>query len=83
MACGCFPIAGDIESIREWIVHGQNGLLVDPNDPQSLAEAMLLAMERSDLRRDAAGLNANLIATRAEYRQTMARVSDFYQDVVK
>jgi len=82
MACGCFPIVGDIESIREWIVHGRNGLLVDPDDSNSMAEAMLLAMERTDLRRDAAGLNANLIATRAEYRETMARVTDFYQDVV-
>ena len=38
MACGCFPVAGDLESIREWITHGQNGLLVDPNDPQSIAD---------------------------------------------
>jgi glycosyltransferase involved in cell wall biosynthesis len=25
MACGCFPVAGDLESIREWIKHGENG----------------------------------------------------------
>ena len=30
MACGCFPIAGDIESIREWITPGKNGMLIDP-----------------------------------------------------
>ena len=33
MACGCLPVAGDLESLREWITPGQNGLLVDPNDP--------------------------------------------------
>ena len=44
MACGCFPIAGDIESLREWIVPGKNGFLVEPNKPQSLAEALLLAL---------------------------------------
>ena len=45
MACGCFPVAGDLESIREWITHGQNGLLVDPNDRQSIADGILLAIE--------------------------------------
>jgi glycosyltransferase involved in cell wall biosynthesis len=33
MACGCFPVASDLESIREWITPGVNGLLVDPSDP--------------------------------------------------
>ena len=30
MACGCIPVAGDIESLREWITPGLNGLLFDP-----------------------------------------------------
>jgi glycosyltransferase involved in cell wall biosynthesis len=49
IACGCFPIAGDLESIREWITHGKNGLLVDPNNAQSIADAILIALEREDL----------------------------------
>jgi glycosyltransferase involved in cell wall biosynthesis len=40
MACGCTPVAGDLDSIREWITPGINGLLVDPGDPQELAEAI-------------------------------------------
>jgi glycosyltransferase involved in cell wall biosynthesis len=82
MACGCFPIAGDLESIREWITHAQNGLLVDPADPQSIADAVLLALEREDLRREAAGLNAKLIATRGEYGRNMKRVMEFYNSLV-
>ena len=27
MACGCFPVAGDIASLREWIEDGKNGLI--------------------------------------------------------
>jgi len=83
MACGCFPIAGDLESIREWITHGRNGLLVDPQDPRSIADAILLGLEREDLRRDAAGLNAKLIADRAEYQHSMALVRDFYLSVMR
>jgi len=82
MACGCFPVAGDLESIREWITHGQNGLLVDPADPQSIADAILSGLEREDLRREAAGLNANIISTRAEFGVNMKRVEEFYGAVV-
>jgi glycosyltransferase involved in cell wall biosynthesis len=82
MACGCFPIAGDLESIREWITHGQNGLLVDPNDPQAIADAILLGLEREDLRRDAAGLNTKIISARAEYETSMKRVVAFYESVL-
>ncbi len=83
MACGCFPVAGDLESIREWITHGQNGLLMNPNDPQSIADAILLGLEREDLRRDAAGLNAKIISARADYGANMERVSEFYKSVIR
>ncbi len=82
MACGCFPIAGDLESIREWITHAQNGLLVDATSPQSIADAILLGLEREDLRREAAGLNMNIISAKADYRRTMERVVEFYQAVM-
>lgn len=81
MACGCFPVAGDLESIREWITHGQNGLLVNPNDPQSIADAILLGLEREDLRRDAAGLNAKIISARADYVGNMKKVTEFYKAI--
>jgi glycosyltransferase involved in cell wall biosynthesis len=83
MACGCFPIAGDLESIREWITHAQNGLLVDPNDPQSIADAILIALEREDLRYEAAGLNAKIISARAEYEGNMEKVVKFYESVTR
>ena len=41
IACGCFPVAGDLESIREWITPDENGLLFDSNDPQSIAKAIV------------------------------------------
>jgi glycosyltransferase involved in cell wall biosynthesis len=82
IACGCFPVAGDLESIREWITHGRNGLLVNPNDPQSIADGILLALQREDLRREAAGLNARIIFTRAEYGMNMKKVGEFYESIL-
>jgi len=82
MACGCFPVAGDLESIREWITHGQNGLFVNPGDPQSIADGILLAIQREDLRSEAAGLNAKLISARAEYGMNMKKVGEFYKSIL-
>ncbi len=83
MACGCFPVAGDLESIREWVTHGHNGLLVDPNNPQAIADAILIALEREDLRREAAGLNEKIIAARGAYAQNMKLAGEFYELVGK
>ena len=82
MACGCFPVAGNLESIREWITHGRNGLLVDANDPASIAEAVLTALGRADLRADAAAINAQMIATRADYKRNMELAREFYGRVI-
>ena len=82
MACGCFPVAGDIESLREWIRPGENGLLVDPADPQALAQAILRALGDPDLRRRARAENLRLVAERAEFRSTMQTARDFYRRLI-
>jgi glycosyltransferase involved in cell wall biosynthesis len=81
MACGCFPVASDLESIREWITNGQNGLLVNSIDPHSIANAILIALERTDLRNEAAGLNQEIITSRAEYARNMKLAGEFYEKV--
>jgi glycosyltransferase involved in cell wall biosynthesis len=79
MACGCFPVAGDLESIREWITPNENGLLFDSNDPQSIANAIINSIENKNLRSKAAGLNREIISVRAEYSESMRGVEKFYQ----
>ena len=81
MACGCFPVAGDLESIREWITDGENGLLTDATDPRRLAESILRALKNKDLRKQAAGQNAKRIVEGAEYNACMSQVSSFYQRI--
>lgn len=81
MACGCLPIAGDLESIREWIEPDENGLLFDPTNPQSIAEAIITGIENKNLRVEAAGLNQEIISARAEYKQNMSNAEEFYKKV--
>ena len=83
LACGCFPIAGDIESLREWIKPGVNGLLVDPSNPHALAEAILQSLDQPDLRLRAYKINLDLVRERAEYGRVMAQAEAFYRTVVE
>ena len=82
LACGCFPIAGDIESLREWIRPGVNGLLVDPSSPSALAEAILNAISQPDLRRQAREQNLEMVKERAEYWKSMQAAEEFYSRLI-
>ncbi|RPJ36510.1 MAG: glycosyltransferase, partial [Chloroflexi bacterium] len=83
MALGAFPLAGDIESIREWITPGVNGLLVEPDKPQSLAEAVLLALDNPDLRRRAAECNTRMVTERASSEVVREKIEAFYSGLAK
>jgi glycosyltransferase involved in cell wall biosynthesis len=82
MACGCFPIVGDIVSLREWITNQENGILVDPGDSIQLAEAMIKAAQDVELRAAARTINIKMVEERAEYRQRMDEVDEFYKMIV-
>jgi len=82
MACGCFPVVGDIASMREWIQPGVNGLLADAASPRSLAEAVIKGLQDPQLRSTAKKENARIIAERADYRRCMAMVEAFYSKLI-
>lgn len=83
MACGCFPVAGGIQSIREWIDDEVNGLLCDATSVESLAGAMIRALDDEPLRQAARERNLQLIAERAEYHSVMQRAEAFYGDLIE
>ena len=82
MACGSFPVAGNIESVREWIDDGENGLLCDPANPESLAAVIVRALDDAELRRKAKVRNQQLVAERADYQTVMAQAEAFYADLI-
>lgn len=83
MACGAYPVAGDIESVREWVTDGENGRLCDPGDPDALAGAILAALADETGRRDAARRNANMVAARVDSRIVTAQAEAFYQEILR
>jgi glycosyltransferase involved in cell wall biosynthesis len=79
MACGCFPVVGNIESMQEWVTPGVNGLLVDAASPRALANGIITALESPALCAAAKNQNARIIAERATNQRCMAITEAFYQ----
>jgi glycosyltransferase involved in cell wall biosynthesis len=81
MAAGAFPIVGDIPSVREWIISGHNGLIVDPRSKKELAEAVVRALTEERLRQQAALANLARVKQDAEWQAVMPRVEAFYEQL--
>jgi glycosyltransferase involved in cell wall biosynthesis len=82
MACGSYPVCGDVESLREWIEDGRNGSLVPAGDPNTVAGTLIRVASDETLRKRAAERNRKLIANRAEWNSVMSRVEQFYRAMV-
>jgi glycosyltransferase involved in cell wall biosynthesis len=83
MVCGCYPIVGDIESLREWIDEGKNGTLINPKDPNAIAKAVIEALENKGRREYAAELNLSIIQKRASQGATRPMIDQFYSQFIE
>ena len=78
IACGAFPVVGNIESLQEWLVNGKNGLLVDPSDADAAAAAIKRALREKGLRQHARQTNIRLLKKRAEIKIIRKKADFFY-----
>jgi glycosyltransferase involved in cell wall biosynthesis len=51
LACGCAIVGADVESVAEFITHGENGLLASCLDARGLAKTILSLLEDTRLNR--------------------------------
>jgi glycosyltransferase involved in cell wall biosynthesis len=82
MACGSYPVCGDVESLHEWINDGRNGSFVPAGEPETVAGALVRVASDAELRREAADLNREIIQQRAEWNSVMGRVEEFYRAMI-
>jgi hypothetical protein len=82
MSCGCFPIAGDLESLRDWITPGVNGFLVDAYKPDEIARAILTALEAKDIREKAKAINLQRISQNASRVASQEKLKTFFEQVI-
>lgn len=71
MACGIPPVVTDIPANREWITDGENGLLVPPGDPLSLAGAIRRILEDRTFTAAVRELNRKLVKEKGLWDQNM------------
>jgi len=83
MMMGAFPIQSDTVSTREWIEHGVNGLLVSPDDPNDLADAIREVINDTEKLERAAKINQALIRERLEREKVRDEVVGIYRSVLE
>ncbi len=82
MACGLPVIVSELPALREWIIPGQNGLLVPAGQPGPLAKALLSLLNQPQLIARFAEYNRLLIAQRADHQIEMAKMEAYYQSLL-
>ena len=81
MAMGTFPIQSYTACADEWIVDGQSGFIVPPEDPQVVAEALRRALTDDLLVNRAAELNSQTIAQRLDNSIIKPQVIKMYEGI--
>ena len=79
MAVGCFPIVSDLPSQEELVQDGENGLRAPVGHSGALAERIVEALERPDLRHRALEPNRDLVTRRGLLEENMARMEELYR----
>lgn len=78
MWLGCLPVVSDIPSNREWIRHGENGLLFETQSPRSLADCLVRAINDHDLFKRAFSLNQDLIRREGNLLNNMGQLEEAF-----
>jgi hypothetical protein len=83
MIMGAFPIQSDTVSTAEWIVNGQNGFLVPPENSDAAAAAIRKALADNALVNRAAEMNSHIARTRVDVGVIKPRVLEMYEKVAR
>ncbi len=81
MIMGAFPVQSNTGCGDEWLKHGETGLLVPPEDPETVAVAIRRAIADDQLVDDAAEANAQLAARRLDSSVIEPQVLAMYKKV--
>jgi glycosyltransferase involved in cell wall biosynthesis len=82
MAAGALPIMSPLDSIREWIEDGHNGLLAPPLQADKIAAAIRRAATDDELWQRARRVNWDIIGERANRARVREQVLGYYRSLV-
>ncbi len=81
MAMGSFPIQSWTSAADEWIIDGESGMLVPPEDPDLIAKAILKALSNDDLVDKAAEKNWETVRNRLDYNDLKQKTINSYNQI--
>ncbi len=81
MACGAIPVVSDLPSLKPWLRHEQEGLVVPIGDSVALAQAIVRLLTNDVLRERLRETGLRTIAKFADHRVCMQRYETIYQQL--
>lgn len=82
MASGLPCIATDVGGVPEWIFDGENGLLIPPGNPETLADRLLKLAGNPELRTTYGALARRQVLERGDWSHLMTRSEKEYEELV-
>jgi glycosyltransferase involved in cell wall biosynthesis len=83
MACGTYPILGNLPQYQEMVEDGINGRLVKIGDVKALGEAMAWAADHPEHRQEATTFNRKRILERADKEVEERRINSIYAELLQ
>jgi len=83
MAAGTFPIESNTSCADEWIINGENGFIVQPEDPDKIADAIRIAVKNDDLINRSAEMNYRIAQKRFDNSVIHPQIISLYTEVYK
>jgi glycosyltransferase involved in cell wall biosynthesis len=82
MAAGAPVVATGVSGIPELIAHEENGLLVEPDDPRALADALLRVHEDRELARRMTESGRRTVRERFDGDRLATRLAELFEEAV-
>jgi glycosyltransferase involved in cell wall biosynthesis len=83
MAMGSFPIQSSTSCVNEWVIDGETGLIVPPEDPEIIEKAIRRAISDNEMVDLANHKNYKTIQEKAEYYKLKILTNNSYNRILK
>lgn len=83
MACRDVPVISNLPSVREWIIDGWNGILVDPSDVDQIADSIIRLLKNDQIRKRFVEKNLKLIQEKGDQDYWMEKLEQMYYSLLK
>jgi glycosyltransferase involved in cell wall biosynthesis len=82
MACGLPVVVTDVPAILEWVVNGENGLVVPRRSIDELAEAIIYLLQNEDIRKKMGERNILIAKERVDWDKNFNKLEQMYKILI-